>query len=73
MLANGKAEQRAALEIGYVPQGRGRGTPVPLSETNPNALGEMHEAIHKISQDMGVTVLAGRTKIQSCRPFLYHE
>ncbi len=50
---------------------RSRGTPVQ-PPANPNALGEMHETIHKISHDMGVTVLLVEQKLPFARKVADH-
>lgn len=42
---------------------RSRGTPIPLSKPNPDALGEVHEAIAKIHHELGVTVLLVEQKL----------
>lgn len=42
---------------------RSRGVVFPSSPPNPNALGEIHTAIHHIHQDLGVTVLLVEQKL----------
>lgn len=42
---------------------RSRGTPLPMPKPNPHALGEVHEAISKINQELGVTVLLVEQKL----------
>jgi urea transport system ATP-binding protein len=46
---------------------RSRGTPIPLPKPNPDALGEVHEAISKIHHEMGVTVLLVEQKLPFAR------
>ncbi|POZ53905.1 ABC transporter ATP-binding protein [Methylovulum psychrotolerans] len=42
---------------------RSRGTPLPMPKPNPNDLGEVHQAINKINQELGVTVLLVEQKL----------
>jgi len=51
---------------------RSRGTPIQLPKPNPHALGEVHEAINKISQDLGVTVLLVEQKLPFARKVADH-
>lgn len=51
---------------------RSRGTPLNLPKTNPNATGEVHEAIHKITRDLGVTVLLVEQKLPFARKVADH-
>ncbi|MDO9105257.1 MAG: ABC transporter ATP-binding protein [Methylovulum sp.] len=46
---------------------RSRGTPLAMPKPNPYALGEVHEAINKINQELGVTVLLVEQKLPFAR------
>ena len=46
---------------------RSRGTPITLPKTNVNGLGEVHEAINTIHQQLGVTVLLVEQKLPFAR------
>ena len=46
---------------------RSRGTPITLPKTNVNDLGEVHEAINTIHQQLGVTVLLVEQKLPFAR------
>ena len=46
---------------------RSRGTPIAQPKPNPYALGEVHEAISKINQELGVTVLLVEQKLPFAR------
>ncbi len=46
---------------------RSLGTPITLPKTNPYALGEVHEAINTIHQQLGVTVLLVEQKLPFAR------
>ena len=46
---------------------RSRGTPIMIPKINPDALGEAHEAITKINQKLGVTILLVEQKLPFAR------
>ncbi|MDD5267851.1 MAG: ABC transporter ATP-binding protein [Methylococcales bacterium] len=46
---------------------RSRGTPIAVPKPNPDALGEVHEAIAKINHELGVTVLLVEQKLPFAR------